>query len=114
MEKKVAKAINIFLTGNPGVGKTTAIKRIVEYLSSKGIPSGGFYTEEQRSESGTRTGFVIKTLLGNEGIMASVGPGKGPKVGKYIVNTKSIDDIAVTSIKEAITSGKNGDVFDKI
>eukprot|EP00826_Nyctotherus_ovalis_P047738 TRINITY_DN5534_c0_g1_i6.p1 TRINITY_DN5534_c0_g1~~TRINITY_DN5534_c0_g1_i6.p1 ORF type:complete len:163 (-),score=46.52 TRINITY_DN5534_c0_g1_i6:14-502(-) len=99
MEKKVAR--NILLTGNPGVGKTTAIKKVVEHLKGRAAV-GGFYTEEERSEAGVRTGFVVKTLAGSEGLMASVKPGKGPKVGKYIVDIKSIDDVAVMSIREAI------------
>ena len=36
---------NILLTGRPGCGKTTLIKRVVEELA---LPAGGFYTEEIR------------------------------------------------------------------
>ena len=96
------KKMNILLTGSPGVGKTTAIKKVVEYLKSKGVPMNGFYTEEKRSEAGERIGFVIKALNGSEASLATTAPTKGPKVGKYTVNMKSIDEVAVESIKEGI------------
>jgi len=37
------------LTGRPGCGKTTLIRRLVEGL---GVPAGGFYTEEIRRAGG--------------------------------------------------------------
>src|SRR5947208_7543236 len=38
----------ILLTGRPGSGKTTLIKRVVDKLS---LSAGGFYTEEIREDS---------------------------------------------------------------
>ena len=40
------RGMRLFLTGNPGVGKTTLIRAVVERL--EGITSAGFYTEEIR------------------------------------------------------------------
>jgi len=37
---------NILLTGKPGCGKTTLIRRVLERLTE--IDSGGFYTQEIR------------------------------------------------------------------
>jgi nucleoside-triphosphatase len=54
--------MRLFLTGNPGVGKTTLIRAVVERL--EGITSAGFYTEEIR-QIGQRTGFRIVTLDGH-------------------------------------------------
>ena len=56
---------HLLITGRPGVGKTTLIKRLIPALP----PAGGFYTEEIRS-CGERVGFKIVTLAGEEGILA--------------------------------------------
>ncbi|GGP20270.1 NTPase [Thermocladium modestius] len=77
------------LTGPPGAGKTTAVKRIVEILSSKGISVSGFYTEERRS-GGKRVGFAIVDAAGRgERIMALIGEGS-PRVGRYRVDLDAI------------------------
>ncbi len=58
---------NILLTGRPGIGKTTVIRRFVALHSAKRC--SGFYTDELR-EQGRRTGFRIITLDGATGILA--------------------------------------------
>ncbi|MEM2944210.1 MAG: NTPase [Methanomassiliicoccales archaeon] len=95
-------AKNILITGIPGVGKTTVIKKVVEKLGER---CGGFYTEEIRSE-GIRVGFKIVSLDGKTGVLASISLSGAPKVGKYGVNLQEINNIAVTSIAEAIRSEK--------
>jgi nucleoside-triphosphatase THEP1 len=52
----------VLLTGRPGCGKTTLIKRIVKQVAR---PAGGFYTEEIR-ERGRRVGFRMITLDAQE------------------------------------------------
>ena len=46
----------LLLTGVPGIGKTTVIRRAADRL--KGRRLGGFYTEEIR-EQGDRRGFRL-------------------------------------------------------
>jgi len=58
----------VILTGRPGCGKTTVIKRVVSKLTR---PAGGFYTEEIR-ERGTRVGFKLVTLDGEQAVFAHV------------------------------------------
>ena len=58
----------ILLTGRPGCGKTTLVKRVVAKLV---FPAGGFYTEEIR-QRGERVGFKIVTLDGEEVVLAHV------------------------------------------
>jgi nucleoside-triphosphatase len=88
--------MNVLLTGKPGVGKTTIIKKVVEGREN----AGGFYTEEIRDRY--RKGFKIMTLDGEEGILAHVDIKNRRTVGKYGVNTPDIDAIAVKSVEESL------------
>lgn len=81
----------LFLTGNPGVGKTTLIRAIVERL--EGITCAGFYTEETR-EGRQRTGFRIVTLNGQKGSLASLGT-QEPTVGKYSVHVEAFEKLVL-------------------
>ena len=89
---------NILLTGVPGVGKTTLVRRVLAEIDVK---IGGFYTEEIR-ERGKRVGFSIKTFEGRTGILAHVNH-KGPhRVGKYAVNIEDLEQIAAESVVSAL------------
>ncbi len=79
----------ILLTGRPGIGKTTVIKKLAQRLAF--FKPSGFYTEEIRQE-GIRKGFAIKRLDGSTaGILAHVDV-KGPyRVARYGVNIKVFD-----------------------
>ena len=92
-EKK--KIIKILITGVPSCGKTTLIKKLIK--DYKGSVSG-FFTEEIRNE--IRKGFKIRDVAtGEEGILASIDLKEGPKVGKYFVNIKDIERIAIPSLE---------------
>ncbi|KAF6274702.1 nucleoside-triphosphatase, cancer-related [Rhinolophus ferrumequinum] len=65
-------ARHVFLTGSPGVGKTTLIQKASEVLKSSGMPVDGFYTEEVR-QGGRRIGFDVVTLSGLRGPLSRVG-----------------------------------------
>ena len=93
--------LKILVTGRPGVGKTTLIKRILGRL--KGRPEG-FYTEEIK-EAGKRLGFRIKTLDGKEAILAHINF-KGPdQVGKYGVNLEEFERVALLPLEKGLTLG---------
>lgn len=70
----------LFLTGRPGIGKTTVMRRIAAFLT--GWRLGGFYTEEIR-ESGQRQGFRVVTFEGVQKIMAHSRIHSPCRVGKY-------------------------------
>jgi nucleoside-triphosphatase len=91
----------ILLTGAPGGGKTTLLRRVVGRLDR---PVGGFYTQEIRS-GGARQGFEIVTMDGRRGRLAHVGIRGRPRVGKYGVDLATLERLAVTSIREAVASG---------
>ncbi len=87
---------NLLLTGNPGVGKSTVIKKVVSEL--KGRDLKGFYTEEIR-EGGVRMGFNIITLDGKKGILAHCQLKSPYRVGKYGVNITDLETIAIPAIQ---------------
>ncbi len=92
----------VLLTGEPGCGKTTAIKKICEMLTARGRKVGGIVSGEIR-DRGVRAGFSLEDLSTHEtGILAHVSQRDGPPVGKYRVNLADIQRIAVTAIKRAI------------
>jgi nucleoside-triphosphatase len=88
----------VLLTGRPGCGKTTLVKRIVKQLAR---PAGGFYTEEIR-ERGRRVGFRIITLDGQETVFARVDFKKPERVGKYGLDLYALESVGVEGIREAV------------
>lgn len=90
----------ILLTGNPGSGKTTVIRRVIQQFSG---PIGGFYTQEIR-ERGARLGFEIVTLDGQKGTLAHVNFRGSKRIGKYGVNLSTLDTLAVAAIQKAAAS----------
>lgn len=94
----------LFLTGCPGVGKTTALLRIAEDLKAKGQSVGGMISREVRI-CGERVGFEILDLNnGRHGWLAHVNQKIGPRIGKYKVNMKDLEDIGVSAIEQAVRS----------
>ena len=85
------------LTGRPGCGKTTLIRRLVEGL---GVSAGGFYTEEIRRGS-RREGFALVTLDGRTATMASVHSPSRHRVSRYGVDLEAIDGVGVPAIERA-------------
>ncbi len=89
-----AKFTNILITGLPGVGKTTLIRKLSEELRS--FDPVGFYTEEIR-EGGVRKGFRLASFEGKTGILSHVNVKGRFRVSKYGVDIagfeKFLDDI---------------------
>jgi nucleoside-triphosphatase len=88
----------LFLTGRPGVGKTTAIRLVVAQLGAR---AGGFYTEEIR-EAGRRTGFRLVTLGGETGTLAGLNVPGPYRVGRYGVHLSNLEDLGVQALRRAI------------
>ena len=89
---------NVFVTGRPGIGKTTLIERVLDALD---IDAGGFYTRELL-ESGSRVGFSIIGLHGDSGVLAHVDHESPFRVGKYGVNCEDLERVGVRAIDEAL------------
>jgi nucleoside-triphosphatase len=88
----------VLLTGRPGCGKTTLIKRLVNELA---LPAGGFYTEEIR-QHGRRVGFKIVTLDGEEAVLAHVDFDTKQRVGKYGLDLHALESIGNEAICTAV------------
>ena len=85
---------NILFTGLPGCGKSTIIEKIVQRINR---PSTGFFTREIR-DRGRRVGFSITTLNGQQGMLAHIDSRSHIRVGRYGVNIRDMDKIAVPSM----------------
>ena len=88
----------VLLTGRPGCGKTTLIKRVVNNLPRR---VGGFYTEEIR-DGGTRAGFRIVTLDAEEVVFAHVDFKTRERVGKYGLDLSALEKTGVEAVREAV------------
>ncbi|XP_050305039.1 nucleoside-triphosphatase THEP1 [Anthonomus grandis grandis] len=54
---------HILITGLPGTGKTTLVKKVIKHLlESKTTNIDGFITEEARNDRNQRTGFYVRLI----------------------------------------------------
>lgn len=85
----------LLLTGPPGVGKTTVIRRVAQGLSGRRIR--GFTTEEVR-EGGERVGFRIETFDGDSAFLAHVQIQSKHRVGRYGVDLAALDRVVDSAL----------------
>jgi nucleoside-triphosphatase len=91
----------ILITGMPGTGKTTTVMRVTEALKARGLKTGGMTTREQREDT-ARVGFSIQDMFtGKQGWLAHVNQPNGPRIGKYRVNLRDLEDIGAKAIRDA-------------
>ncbi len=88
----------ILLTGPPGIGKTTVIRRVAAGLAARRI--GGFTTEEMRV-GGERVGFKLETFDGRSLVFAHVDRRSVHRVGKYGVDVGVLEGIADSALDPA-------------
>jgi nucleoside-triphosphatase len=96
----VEDVVRIAVTGAPGCGKTTLVRRVVERIGDR-LAAGGIYTEEIRS-GGSRTGFeIVSIATGQRGLLARADLATGPRIGRYRVSLRGIEEIAIPAIERA-------------
>ncbi len=81
-------AKNLLLTGRPGCGKTTVVRRVIERLG--GCRLAGFYTQEIR-QRGRRAGFEAIGLCAGSVVLAHVDFRSRNRVGRYGVQLAPFD-----------------------
>lgn len=82
-------ASRVFLiTGPPGVGKTTVLRRVADLTAE--LHPQGFYTAEIRRE-GRRTGFRLVSLSGEEALLSRVNFPSPHRVGRYGVDVPGFE-----------------------
>ena len=97
----------MFVTGRPGVGKTSVLLRAAGDLKNRGYKIGGMISRDVR-EGGVRVGFEIMDFsTGQRGWLAHVNQPTGPQVSKYRVNLTDLNAIGISSILNAV---KNEDI----
>lgn len=102
--------MNIFITGKPRTGKTTLIQEVVDELD---LDAGGMICPEIR-EKGRRKGFkIIDIDSGEKGVLAHVDQKEGPKISKYRVNMKDLEEISQSSTESALEE-KEAVIIDEI
>ncbi|MHC4664157.1 MAG: NTPase [Planctomycetota bacterium] len=90
---------NILITGRPGIGKTTAIKRLSKLIVNV---AGGFITEEIR-EGTKRRGFSVRDLVtGQSGQLAHAAFDSPHVVGRYRVDLESFEEVGVTALRDSL------------
>jgi nucleoside-triphosphatase THEP1 len=95
--------MNIIITGDIGIGKTTVCKKVIEIAGSQGYICGGVITYKTRDDDiiiqDVRNGET-KTLASTRGIYS------GPRTAKYYFNPEGID-FGIQSIDGGITADIN-------
>ena len=79
---------NVLITGPPGIGKTSLIKKVERELAD--LLPVGFYTEEIR-ENGVRKGFELISLAGQKALLSHVDNRSPYRVSKYGVDIKNFE-----------------------
>jgi nucleoside-triphosphatase len=90
----------LLLTGPPGIGKTTVIRRVAEALGGRRL--GGFLTEEVR-ERGQRVGFRLVPLCSaaeKAKVFAHVGFQKPTRVGRYRVDVALLNALMIPALAQ--------------
>lgn len=86
----------LLLTGPPGVGKTTVIRKIAGAIPD--LTVRGFFTEEIRA-GGRREGFRLETLDGDVAVLAHVDIRSPQRLGKYGVDVAALERVVDSALR---------------
>ena len=97
-------ARNIFLlTGQPRMGKTTMIKKLINEIGAD--ICGGFYTEEI-TNSNDRIGFRCISINGDSVEIANVDSPSKTRIGRYGMDIEAFENFAIKVLQDALSSKK--------
>lgn len=91
------RPLKLFVTGDPGCGKTTVVRTVVRTLEGS-VAMRGFFTEEAR-EYGRRTGFMGRTLDGHSFRLADRATKGDLRVGPYGVELEGLETVGLASLE---------------
>ncbi|WP_431040876.1 nucleoside-triphosphatase [Streptomyces sp. P1-3] len=97
----------ILLEGRPGIGKTTAVRRLASLLHTR--TPVGFTTEEIRKGT-ARVGFALETLDGRRAVLAHAAFPGPPRVGRYGVDLRVMEELALSAIAPLSRNPVPGDL----
>lgn len=104
----------VLLTGPPGVGKTTLVRKVIEHFKDQGLTVAGIISDEVR-EGPIRVGFKITDVsTGEHGWLARKREGAGIKIGSYIVENDDLKRIGVGALESAVSSNPDLIIVDEI
>ena len=89
---KVRAPLNALVTGEIGVGKSTACRRVIDMAIARGHKVGGILTPAIHDPQGEKTGIAIVDLASREQrLLGVVDQGQpGVKVGRYRFDPESV------------------------
>ncbi len=96
--------LRFLLEGPPKVGKTVAMRRLVELLREHGAAVSGFVTDEIR-ERDRRVGFVVRDVAGQEAVVAHQDFQTGVQVGRFGVDVPAFERVALPALRRAQERG---------
>ena len=112
--RQMGKTIGGISTPELREGKSTLIQKLVELLRQKGKTIGGISTPELR-EGRSRVGFeIVDMMTGERGILSHIDRKEGPRISRYRVNLKDLNDIGVRGIKQALEKNADLIIIDEI
>ncbi|MEM2636842.1 MAG: NTPase [Candidatus Korarchaeota archaeon] len=106
-EHKDKKPKNFIVTGRPGSGKSTIVMTVAEEMRRRGFVIRGIATPEVRVK-GIRVGFLVRAIdTGEEAIFASIRYNTPQKIGKYGVDIRIFEKVAIPALERAF----DGDII---
>jgi nucleoside-triphosphatase THEP1 len=94
--------IRILITGLPGSGKTTLIRKLSGKIEGR---FNGFFTSELR-EGGARVGFQIETFSGRKGILSHRQNLSPFRVAKFGVDVLGFEKLALPEMERSLETGE--------